>query len=136
MAAGQHTTHGGLAGWPPNPAQRVAAHPKRGQDRPGRVRGPFADRGQGSGAGQHGGDRDRQHGGQRMPSAAPLPGVGNVGEVLKKAAALVGGQRNRGVQPLRGGWGCAMIWAGTVVQWGHGVDTRMILESMPIPHSS
>jgi hypothetical protein len=103
VAAGQHTTHGGLAGWPPDPAQRVAAHPKRGQDRPGRVRGPFADRGQGSGAGQHGGDRDRQHGGQRMPSAAPLPGVGNVGEVLKKAAALVGCQRNRGVQPLRGG---------------------------------
>jgi hypothetical protein len=25
--AGQHAAHGGLAGWPPDPTQRVAAHP-------------------------------------------------------------------------------------------------------------
>jgi hypothetical protein len=98
--AGQHAAHGRLAGWPPDPAQRIAAHPKRGQDRPGRVSCPFADRGQGLGAGQHGGDRDGQHGGQPMPSAAAVPGVGDLGEVIEQAAALVGCQHDGRGRPM------------------------------------
>jgi hypothetical protein len=35
--AGQHAAHGGLAGWLVDPAQRVAASPERGRDRPRRV---------------------------------------------------------------------------------------------------
>ena len=67
--------------------------PERGQDRPGRVSRPLADRGQGPGAGQHRGDRDGQHRGQRVPSAAALSWVGDVGEVVEQAAALAGCQR-------------------------------------------
>jgi hypothetical protein len=100
--AGQHAAHGGLAWWPIGPAQRVAAHPERGQHRLGRVSRPFADRGQGSGAGQHGGDRDGQYRAQPVPSAASLSGVGDRGEVVEQAAALVRRQRDRGIQPLGG----------------------------------
>jgi hypothetical protein len=67
--------------------------PERGQDRPGRVSRPLADRGQGPGAGQHRGDRDGQHRGPRVPSAAALSWVGDVGEVVEQAAALAGCQR-------------------------------------------
>ena len=98
--AGQHATHGCLAWWPPGPAQRVAARPERGQDRPGRVRGPLADRGQGPSAGQYGGDRDGQHRAQRVPSAAPVAWVGQLGEGVEQAMALVGCQRGGRGQPL------------------------------------
>jgi hypothetical protein len=98
--AGQDAAHGGLGWWAVDPAQRVVAHPERGQDGLGRVRGPLADGGQGPGAGQHGGDRDGQHGGQCMPSAAPMPGVGDLGEVAEQVTALVGRQRGGRSQPL------------------------------------
>ena len=98
--AGQHPARGRLAGWPPDPAQRVAAHPKRGQDRRGRVGGPLADRGQGPGAGQHRGDRHGQHHAQRMPSATPLAWVGDLGEGVEQAAALAGCQRGGRGRPL------------------------------------
>jgi hypothetical protein len=88
--AGQHAAHGRLAGWPPDSAQRVAAHPQGGQDRLGRVRRPLADRGQGLGAGEHGGDGDGQHRAQRVPSAAPLAWVGDLGEVAEQVTALGG----------------------------------------------
>jgi hypothetical protein len=68
-------------------------HAERGQDRPGRVAGPLADGGQGPGAGQHRADRDAEHADQRVSSAAPMSGVGNVGEVVEQAVALVGCQR-------------------------------------------
>jgi hypothetical protein len=87
---------------PADPAQRVAAHPERGQDRLGRVGCPFPDRDQGSGAGQHRGDRHGQHRAQRMPSSASLSGVGDIGEVVEQAAALLRRQHNRGIQPLGG----------------------------------
>jgi hypothetical protein len=98
--AGQHAAHGGLGWWAPDPAERVVAHSERGQDRPGRVAGPLADRGQGSGAGQHGGDRDGQHRAQRVPSATPVAGVGDLGEAVEQAAALVGRKRGGRSQPL------------------------------------
>jgi hypothetical protein len=98
--AGQHAADGGLGGRPPGAGQRVAANPERGQHLARRVAGPFADRGQGLGAGQHGGDRDGQHGGQRMPSAAAVSRVGDLGEVVEQAAALVGDQRGGRGQPL------------------------------------
>jgi hypothetical protein len=101
--AGQHAAHGGLAGWPPEPAQRVAAHPERSQDRRGRVRRPLADRDQGPGAGQHRGDRDGQHRAQRVPSAASLAWIGDLGEVAEQVTALGGCQRDGRVQLLRGG---------------------------------
>jgi hypothetical protein len=69
---GQHAAHGRLGGWPEGAGQRVAARPNCAQDRPGRVGDPFADRGQGAGAGQHRGDRHGQHRAQRMLSAASL----------------------------------------------------------------
>jgi hypothetical protein len=50
---------------------------------------------------QHG-DRRGQHGGKRMPSAAAVAGVGDLGEVVQQATALVGCQRDRGVQPFGG----------------------------------
>jgi hypothetical protein len=101
--AGQDAAHGRLRWWPPHTGQRVAAHPEHGQDRPGGIRGPLADRGQGSGAGQHRGDRDAEHADQRVPSAAPLAGVGELGEVVEQAAALVGCQRGGRAGPLGGG---------------------------------
>jgi hypothetical protein len=74
-------------------AQGMTAHPQRGQHRRGRVRGPLADRGQRPGAGQHRGDRDAEHAGQRMPAAAVVAWVGELGEVVEQAAALRAGQR-------------------------------------------
>jgi hypothetical protein len=101
--AGQHAAHGRLGGWPEGAGQRVAARPERGQDRPRRIGGPFADRGQGSGAGQHRGDRHGQHRAQRMLSAASLARVGDGGEVVEQAAALGRRQRDGRVQLLRRG---------------------------------
>jgi hypothetical protein len=98
--AGQHAAHGGLGGRSPSAGQRVAACPERGQDRPGRVSYPFTDRGQGLGAGQHRGDRHGQHRDQRVPSAAAVAWVGDVGEVVKQAAALVGCQRGGRGEPV------------------------------------
>ena len=40
-----------------------------------------------------------------MPSAPPLAGVGELGEVLEQAAALVGCQRGGRARPLGGGGG-------------------------------
>jgi hypothetical protein len=100
--AGQDPAHGRLGGWPPDPAQRVAAHPERGQDRPRRISCPLADRGQGSGAGQHRSDRDGQDCGQRVLPAASLPGIGDRGEVAQQALALAGRQCDWGAEPLRG----------------------------------
>jgi hypothetical protein len=77
--------------------------PERGQDRPGRVRGPLADRGQGLGAGQHAGDRDGQDRAQRVPSAASLAWVGDLGEVIEQVTALGGCQRDGRAGLLRGG---------------------------------
>jgi hypothetical protein len=91
--AGQHAAHGRLPWWPEGAGQRAAAGPERGKDLAGRIRGPLADRGQRLGAGQHRADRDAEHADQRVPSAASLAGVGELGEVLEQAAALVAGQR-------------------------------------------
>jgi hypothetical protein len=101
--AGQHAAHGRLGGWPPDPAQRVAAHPECGQDRPRRISSPLADRGQGSGAGQHRGDRHGQHHAQRMLSAAPLARVGDLGEILEQVTALGKRQCDGRVLLLGGG---------------------------------
>jgi hypothetical protein len=91
--AGQHATHGRLGRRPEGAGQRVAAGPQRGQDLAGRVGRPLADRGQRPCAGQHRADRDAEHADQRVPSAAPVAGVGDVGEVIEQAAALVRCQR-------------------------------------------
>jgi hypothetical protein len=91
--ASQHAAHGRLGWGREGAGQRVAAGPERGQDRAGRIRGPFADRGQRPGAGQHRGDRDAEHADQPVSSATPLSGVGEVGEGVEQAAALVARQR-------------------------------------------
>ena len=77
----------------------------------GRVAGPLAKGGQGPGADQHRADRDAEHADQWMPSASPVAGVGDLGEGVEQAAALVGGQRGGCGQPLvqsqpRFGGGC------------------------------
>jgi hypothetical protein len=71
----------------------MPAHPERGQHRPGRVSCPLGDRDQGRGAGQHRAGRHGQHRAKRVPSAAALSWVGELGEVLEQATALVGCQR-------------------------------------------
>jgi hypothetical protein len=76
---GQHATHGRLGGRPEGAGQRVAADPQPGQDLAGRVGRPLADRGQRPCAGKHRADRDAEHADQRVPSAAPAAGVGDVG---------------------------------------------------------
>jgi hypothetical protein len=93
--AGQHAAHGRLGGWPPRAGQRMTAHPERGQHRLGRVSCPLGDRGQGRGAGRHRA--------KRVPSAAALSWVGELGEVLEQAAALVGCQRGGRGRPLGSG---------------------------------
>jgi hypothetical protein len=93
--AGQHPAYGRLGGWPEGAGQGMTAHPERGQDRVGRIRGPLADRGQRPGAGQHRAGRHGQHHAQWVPSAAPLSGVGELSEVLEQAAVLVAHQRGR-----------------------------------------
>jgi hypothetical protein len=70
----QHAAHGRRSSWPEGAGQRVAAGPARGKDLAGRISGPFADRGQRLGAGQHRADRDAEHADQRVPSAASLAG--------------------------------------------------------------
>jgi hypothetical protein len=64
--------------WPPDPAQRVAARPKRGQHWPGCVSGPFANRDQGSGTGQYRGDHHGQHRAECVPSATAVAWVGDL----------------------------------------------------------
>jgi hypothetical protein len=91
--AGQHATNRRLGRWPEGTGQRVAAYAERGQHLAGRIRGPLADRGQRPRTRQYRAGRHGQHRAQRMPSATPLSRVGELGEVVKQAAALVGGQR-------------------------------------------
>ena len=98
--AGQHTAHGRLVGWLPGAGQRVAAGPERGQDLTGRISGPLADGGQGPRAGQHRADRDAEHTDQRGPSATPVAGVGDLGQVAEQTTALVGCQRRRRSQSV------------------------------------
>src|SRR6266508_432216 len=66
----------------------------------GRVAGPLTDRGKRSGAGQHRGHRHGQHGGKRVPPAAPVAGIGDLGEVVEQVTIVLGCQRSGGVQPL------------------------------------
>jgi hypothetical protein len=90
--AGQHPAHGGLAGWAEGAGQGVAADPQRGQHPSGRVSGPLPDRGQRPRAGQHRGDRHGQHRDQRIPAATTAAGIGDLGEGIQQATALVGRQ--------------------------------------------
>jgi hypothetical protein len=98
--AGQDPAHGRLRWWLPGAGQRVSAHPKRGQHLPGRVAGPLTDGGQRPRAGQHRADCDAEHADQWMSSAAPVAGVGDLGEVAEQVTALVGCQRGGRSQPL------------------------------------
>jgi hypothetical protein len=98
--AAQHTADGGLVGWPGGAGPGVAAYPERGQDRAGRISGPLTDRGQRSGSGEHGDDRDAQHRSQGVPSAASVAWVGELGEVVEQTTALVGCQRGGRGQPM------------------------------------
>jgi hypothetical protein len=66
----------------------------------GRLAGPLADRGQGARAGQHGSHRDGQHRAQRMPSATPMPWIGDLGEVVQQAPVLLGRQGGWHIQPM------------------------------------
>ena len=107
VAARRRSTGGGAPRARPAPA--------------GRVSGPLADRGQGPGAGQHRAGRHGQHRAQRMPSAAPLSWVGELGEVVEQAAALGGCQRGgRGRRWAAAGMGDDG-GAGTAVRSGHGL---------------
>jgi hypothetical protein len=82
----QHPADGGLAGDLAAAGERVTAYPERGQDRPGRVRGPLGDRGDRPGAGQdrrggHGKDRDQRVAAARTPSR--VVDRGEVGEQVR-----------------------------------------------------
>jgi len=90
--AGQHATNRRLGGWPEGAGQRVAAHAERGQHLVGRISGPLADRGQRPRASQYRAGRHGQYRVQRMPSAAPLSRVGELGEMVEQAAAVRGCQ--------------------------------------------
>lgn len=59
-------------------------------------------RGQGSGTGQYRGHRHGQHRAECVPSATAVAWVGDLGEVVEQATALVGCEHYRGVQPLGG----------------------------------
>jgi hypothetical protein len=98
--AGQHAAHGRLVGWPEGAGQQVAAYPECGQHLAGRVVGPLADLGKRSGAGQDRSDRDRQHGGKRVPSASSVAWVGDLGEGVEQVRALLGCQRGGLVAPM------------------------------------
>jgi len=101
------------------------------RDRPpprrlGRVRRPLPDRDQRSGAGQHGGDRDGQHRGQRMPAAASLSGVGDLGEVSSRLRhrsdpSATGASSHLAAVGMRDDVG-----ASTVFQRVMGIDAHMI----------
>ena len=119
--AGQDAAHGRLARWPEGTGQQVTANPERGQHSAGRVAGPLADRGQGGGAGQHGDHRDGQHGGQRVPSAASMAGIGELGEGVEQATALLGRQRRGRIQPLGSSRYGDDEGAGTGFRSGHGL---------------
>jgi hypothetical protein len=99
------------ARWPRRVVARrrsgVAAHSERGQHLAGRVAGPLADRGQGCCAGQYRGHRHGQHRSQRVPSAASVAWVGDLGEVAEQVTGLLRCQRGGRSQPMgsrNGGW--------------------------------
>ena len=98
--AGQHAAHGGLAWWPEGAGPRVAADPECGQHLAGGVAGPLADRGKRSGPGQHRGHRHGQHRGQGVASAAPVAGIGDLGEVVEQVTVLLGCQRSGCGEPV------------------------------------
>jgi hypothetical protein len=50
-------------------------------------------------AGQHRADRDAEHADQWMPSATPMAGVGDLGEVAEQTPALIGCQHTGRSQP-------------------------------------
>jgi hypothetical protein len=100
--AGRHAAHGGLTGWPPDPTQRARHTPSAARTGPGAsaAHSPIAARD--LAPGQSGGDRDGQHRAQRVPSAASLAWVGDLGEGAEQVTALGGSQRDGRVQLLRG----------------------------------
>jgi len=71
----------------------MTAHPSAASTGAGASAVHSPNRGQRPGAGQHRGDRDAEHAGQRMPAAAVVAWVGALGEVVERAAALRAGQR-------------------------------------------
>lgn len=90
---GQGATQRRLAGGVSGSGQRIPAGAERDQDRLGRVSGPFADRGQGSGAGQHRRGGHGQHAHQRVPQASAVTRVRDHGEAFQQARALTQSQR-------------------------------------------
>jgi hypothetical protein len=106
VQAGKGPADGGLGG-DGEVVGGVAAGTHRGPDGLGRIGGPFGDRGDRPGAGQHRGGGQAQDGDQRVAAATGRSRVGDAGEV---------GEQLRGVGVLKldrvgagevgeGGWG-------------------------------
>ena len=116
------------AGWPrmvgARPGGAGRGTPERARTGPGASAAHSRSR-QGSGARQY---RDGQHRAQRMPSATPVAGVGDLGEGVGQTTVLVGRQRSRRSQPL-GNRGNGDAQAGTAVRRGDGLDTHVIAGS-------
>jgi hypothetical protein len=114
--------------------------PPAGQDRPGRVRGPLADRGQGPGPGQYGGHRRGQHCAQRVPPAASLSGVGELGEVIEQilewSGASAAGTASRWKTAATGDAGQAGRQAGTAVRSGLVMSLETTRSRGAVPGSS
>jgi hypothetical protein len=66
----------------------VAAGAERGPDGLGRLGGPFGDRGDGPGAGQHRSGGQAQDAGQRVAAATGRSRVGDSGEVGQQVRGL------------------------------------------------
>ena len=103
--AGQHAADGGLGRWPPDPAQRVAARPKRGQ-----------------------------HRAECVPSATAVAWVGDLGEAVEQATAKSGASTT-GVSSRLAATGIGMMRGQARRSEGiMGFDTRMIAGSWPALH--
>jgi hypothetical protein len=105
VQAGQGAADGGLGRHRPVVGS-VAAGAKRGPDRLRRVGGPFGDRGDRPGAGQHRGGGHGQDGDQGVAAAASPPGVGDGGQVGQQVRGVGVGELARvGVGEVgQGGW--------------------------------
>jgi hypothetical protein len=112
----QHPADGRLAGDVAAAGERVTAHPKRGQDRPGRISGPLGDRGHTPGAGRHRRSADGEHAGQGMPPSPPVTRVRDRRQPFQQARAFA---RNEQASMVKDGDGSGMgedPAAGTVVR--------------------
>lgn len=133
--AGQDSSQGCLAGHRMVPGQHVERSAQGGSDGLGSVGSPLTDRQERGRAGQYGRGGQREDVDQGVPYPARGSRVGNLGQTFQQARTL-GPLHGRLIAQLvknrgnRGGCGCRH----GLPARSRGVETSMILETVPVLH--